>query len=65
MTHPSVTPARVTRADILAMWPSLRQLAAIVINAGPRKAWAERATILRLAWRIARIRVELLILVWR
>ncbi len=63
--HPSVAPARITRADILAMWPSLRQLAAIVISAGPRVAWVERATILRLAWSIVHIRVALLILVWR
>ncbi len=65
MTHSSVTQARITRADILAMRPSFRELAGIVISIGPRVSWAERATILRLAWHIALIRVQLLMTVWR
>jgi hypothetical protein len=40
-------------------------MAGIVISIGPRVSWAERATILRLAWHIALIRVQLLMTVWR
>jgi len=62
MTHPSVSPARVTRADVLAMRPTLRELAGIVISIGPRVSWAELMRLLRLAGRIVCIWVQLLML---
>jgi hypothetical protein len=64
MACSSVTPPRITRADVLAMRPSFRELAGIVIRIGPRVSWAERAKLLRLASAIVRIRVQLLLLVW-
>jgi hypothetical protein len=64
MTCVSGAPPRITRADIRKLAPTLPELVGILARNFPRLPWAERMRLLRLAGRVVRIRVQLLLLVW-